>query len=56
MREREDEIVAEAIALAEIAAPGRRAVDAAVEGGVGAQIAADLHTGVGAGNVEEGAP
>ena len=39
--------------LAEITAPGRGTVGAAVEGGVGAQIAADLDAGVGARDVEE---
>ena len=39
--------------LAEVTAPSRLPVDAAVEGGVGAQIAADLDAGVGAGDEEE---
>ena len=43
-----NEVIAVAVLLAEIAVPGRRAVGAAVEGGVGAQIAADLDAGVGA--------
>src|SRR5205807_10320424 len=41
-------IVAVAVVLAEIAVPGRLAVRAAVEGDVGAQIAAELDAGVGA--------
>ena len=48
-----NEVVAEAVLLAEVTAPGRLPVDAAVEGGVGAQIAADLDAGVGAGDEEE---
>jgi len=39
--------------LAEVTVPGRSTVNAAVEGGVGAQIAADLDAGVGAGDEEE---
>ena len=48
-----DEIVAKAVLLAEIAVPCRLAVGAAVEGDVGAQIAAELDAGVGARDVEE---
>jgi len=39
--------------LAEVTVPGRGTVGAAVEGGVGAQIAANLDAGVGAGDVKE---
>ena len=48
-----NEVIAVAVLLAEVTVPGRRAVGAAVERGVGAQIAADLDAGVGARNVEE---
>ena len=41
------------VVLAEVAAPGRLAVNAAVEGSVDAQIAAELDAGIGARNVEE---
>src|SRR5207237_5072367 len=47
------EIVAITVLLAEIAVPRRLAVRAAVEGDVGAQIAAELDAGIGARNVEE---
>jgi len=47
------EIVEIAVSLAEITVPGRDTVGAAIKGSVGAQIAADLDAGVGAGDVEE---
>src|SRR4029077_15645971 len=40
-------VVVEAVLLAEIAVPGRLAVRAAVEGDVGAEIAAELDAGIG---------
>src|SRR5262249_28118987 len=50
------EVVAIAVLLSEVAVPGRLAVRAAVEGDVGAQIAADLDAGIGARNVEKARP
>jgi hypothetical protein len=47
------EIVAIAIALAQVTRPGRLIVDAAIERGVDAQITTQLDTGVGARDVEE---
>src|SRR5262249_52739714 len=47
------DLVDKAVALTEVARPGRLTVNAAVERAVNAQIAADLDAGVGAGNVVE---